>query len=308
MISKDVVRLDTAFSAVTTDIITDYCFGKSFGFLDQPDFNQAWKTTMAATFVSLLTFKHFSLVGRMVASLPPSIVAKLDRTLESYLDFADQVRVEVQRIMAETPEEKEKLERNTIFHELRDSTLPPEEKTLDRLAGEGLAIVGAGSETTARALFLTAYHLLRDRDVLARLRAELKPVFAIDRPSVPLVELEHLPYLTAVILEGLRYSGSFSMPQPRIAPSEALQYKGWYIPPGTIVGQVPVLHLHDPNLWADPESFNPEHWLKLSAEDRRDRLKVVFSTSPRNVSLLSLSALVILSILGPSLRIRESQA
>ena len=37
----------------------------------------------------------------------------------------------------------------TIFHDILESDLPPQEKALDRLWQEGQTIIGAGTETTA---------------------------------------------------------------------------------------------------------------------------------------------------------------
>jgi cytochrome P450 len=36
--TSEVVRLDGAYSALTTDVITDYCFGKAYGYLNEHDF------------------------------------------------------------------------------------------------------------------------------------------------------------------------------------------------------------------------------------------------------------------------------
>lgn len=52
------------------------------------------------------------------------------------------------------PEQKQ----DSIFHTLRDSDLPPQEKTLHRLADEGNVLLGAGSETTAGVLSVMFYH------------------------------------------------------------------------------------------------------------------------------------------------------
>lgn len=52
-------------------------------------------------------------------------------------------------------------------------TLPEKEKETKRLADEAMVLLIAGSETTASTLVALVYHLLADRALLGRLRAEL---------------------------------------------------------------------------------------------------------------------------------------
>jgi len=83
----------------------------------------------------------------------------------------------------------------TIFEELRDSDLPPQEKTTERLMDEGLILTGAGGETTAQTLTVLSFHLLSNPEVLKKLRAELKQVMPDPNLSVPWQKLEQLPYM-----------------------------------------------------------------------------------------------------------------
>lgn len=47
----------------------------------------------------------------------------------------------------------------SIFHELRDSDLPPHENTLPHLCFDGTLLTDAGAETTARVLSYLAHYL-----------------------------------------------------------------------------------------------------------------------------------------------------
>ena len=79
-------------------------------------------------------------------------------------------------------------------------------------------------------------HLLSNPPVLAKLRAELTA--ALPDVSAPLVikDIEQLPYLSAVITEGLRLAIGTSQRQTRISPNEVMTFndgkKKWHIPPG----------------------------------------------------------------------------
>ncbi len=120
---------------------------------------------------------------------------------------------------------------STIFHDIMVSKLPEREKKLDRLCQEGQTFVVAGTETTAWCLSVICFHLLKDPAKLQRLTKELTEANATTS-----TELEQLPYLSAVIQEGLRLSYGVSHRLPRIAPDETMIFvagdKTWRIPPG----------------------------------------------------------------------------
>lgn len=119
----------------------------------------------------------------------------------------------------------------TIFHDIMVSKLPEREKKLDRLCQEGQTFIVAGTETTAWCLSVICFHLLKDQAKLQRLTKELEGANATTS-----TELEQLPYLSAVIQEGLRLSYGVSHRLPRIAPDETIFFvagdKTWRIPPG----------------------------------------------------------------------------
>jgi hypothetical protein len=83
----------------------------------------------------------------------------------------------------------------TVFHGIYQSTLPIEEKSLNRLSQEGLVMIVAGSESTSRTLMLATYYLLTTPSAMENLKKEL--LEAMPDPSVvPHVKvLESLPWL-----------------------------------------------------------------------------------------------------------------
>ena len=165
----------------------------------------------------------------------------------------------------------------TVFHALRDNDeLPPSEKSLPRLVWEAQSLVGAGTLTSTHMLPITTNHILSNPPVLRTLLKELEE--AIPDPATPpsLQTLEQLPYLSAVINEGLRISyGSIHRLQ-RVHPDTALTFRNWTIPPGTPVG-MDSLHLHnDPLVIPDPRRIHPARFL-LDVPERETRLKRLFN-------------------------------
>lgn len=80
--------------------------------------------------------------------------------------------------------------------------MPAEELSLTRLQHEAISLIGAGVETTSRALSVGSFHILENPIILARLRDEL--ITAIPDPETPppLEVYEKQPYLSACIEEG----------------------------------------------------------------------------------------------------------
>ena len=112
---------------------------------------------------------------------------------------------------------------------------------------------------------------------MARLTDELRELNNRHNPA-SLQQLEQLPYLTAVIQEGLRLAMGVIARIIRVSPNQVLSYKGYNFPPGTAVS-MDIMTLHqDPRVFPDAEVFEPERWMdgKLSRE-----ALFTFSKGPR---------------------------
>lgn len=141
------------------------------------------------------------------------------------LTQSQEMQAQIREIMTGKNTAHETSQHPTIFHEVLSSDLPPQEKTVERLGQEGQTIVGAGTETTSWTLSVLTYHVLSNPAILTKLREEMK-----DKNGWK--ELEQLPYLTAVIHEGLRLSYGTTTHLQRIAPDQVLKFNDWEIPPG----------------------------------------------------------------------------
>lgn len=112
-------------------------------------------------------------------SLPRLLLHKILPQVYFFLHWQDGVTVYVDRIMREPSPTAEQRERpKTLFHALRDCTLPASEKTSARIVDEGLVIMGAASETVAHTLSVTTYYLMSEpgQAMIARLRDELQTI------------------------------------------------------------------------------------------------------------------------------------
>lgn len=83
----------------------------------------------------------------------------------------------------------------SLFSDILDSNLPPQEKETQRIADEAFVVIIAGSESTARTISVMVYHTLANPDILQRLRAELDEAIPNANAETPLTTVEALPYL-----------------------------------------------------------------------------------------------------------------
>lgn len=229
---KKILELGIAFTAVTLDVITEYCYGSCLDCIEQPDLAPHWKKLMGDLFAPVPVVKNFPWILKILQSLPRSWNPDFEPFLECQETITKQAR-EVWKaeqgadIKEEgQPEGKAK----TIFHGIMHSNLPASEKTVERLSDEAFVLIVAGGETTARVMTVIMAHLLQDKQLFSRLRRELDKVVNPDLPSSQ--TLETIPLMKAVVQEGMRIAAPVTSGAKEIAPNEDLKCNGWVIPRG----------------------------------------------------------------------------
>ncbi|KAF1844200.1 cytochrome P450 [Cucurbitaria berberidis CBS 394.84] len=252
------VNLVHAFSALTQDVITEYCFSFSRNCLQKEDFSPHWYNCI----------KQFPWLLPMLNKLPNWWVKRTDDAVWLIRQQEAEYLAQTRAVMSGG--DADKTSHVTIFHEILDEpSLPPAEKTEMRMKAEATSIVGAGTLTSAHMLSLTSYFILSNPDVLKRLVAELETAMPNAASSPSQQVFESLPYLNAVINEGFRLSYGSMHRLSRSHPHDALQYHNWNIPPGTPVGYSAYMLHRNPEIFPDPENFDPERWLNLDAAERQ---------------------------------------
>ncbi|OTA89154.1 hypothetical protein M434DRAFT_79664 [Hypoxylon sp. CO27-5] len=282
--SKDSrVRLGAALGALTRDVATEFLLSKSFNNLDAEDFRAGVGNTLQESGAIWRITKHIRWYGRMVRSIPLSLIKRIgDQGVIECLGFVEDVtRTTASIRSAHTSGKIDLNSPPTVVGAIMDSDLPEAEKTPERLADEIITVAGAAFETTAYSLCVTLYHIYSDPGILQRLRAELADA-RLGRQDPNLADLEKLPYLTAVLREGLRLSPAIATRMARIAPDRDLMYGKFRIPAGTPVGMT-LLSMHtDPLFYPDPLRFNPERWTNPDTRNKTNKAYAPFSKGSRN--------------------------
>ena len=116
------------------------------------------------------------------------------------------------------------------------------------------------------------------------LKRELDTAFP-DSDALPRLDtVEKLPYLTAVIQEGLRLHPGATFRQTRISPEEDMVYSNasnnvrWVIPAGVPVSMDPTSINMNPIIFSEPSRFNPDRWIE---NPRLERYLMSFSKGTR---------------------------
>lgn len=123
---------------------------------------------------------------------------------------------------------------------------------------ELITIVLAGSETTATALAWALYDLGTNPLALGKLRTELDALGLNPDPEA----IGKAPYLTAVCNETLRLHTL--LPEVARELAAPLELSGYKISTGEWVGvSIMAIH-HDPEIYSEPDQFNPERFIERS--------------------------------------------
>lgn len=282
-----IFELGTAFTALTLDVITEYCYDKCQNCLHEEGFAPRWKALMMQLFESTPVAKHFPIVAKILSSLPRWSVKILNPAFVPFFEAQDLIASQAREIwMAERGKKEgrdgDEERPKTIFHGILASALPEKEKSMQRMADEAFVLIVAGGETTARVATVIMAHLLQSPELYARLRAAIEPVVSSGVDLPPSRLLEEIPLIKAVVQEGLRIAAPVSNRPMLIAPDEDLKYGQWIIPRGTPMSMSLQSVLFDPQIFPSPHNFEPDRWIRAAEKgERLDRYLVTFSKGSR---------------------------
>ncbi|KFK27277.1 hypothetical protein AALP_AA8G361100 [Arabis alpina] len=150
-------------------------------------------------------------------------------------------------------------ESNTmVSHLLSQQQDQPEYYSDVIIKGLMLAMMLAGTDTSAVTLEWAMASLLRNPEVLKKAKAEIDEKIGNER-LIDEPDIVNLPYLQNIVSETFRLCPAAPLLVPR-TPTEDIKIGGYDVPRGTIV-LVNAWAIHrDPKLWDEPERFMPERF------------------------------------------------
>lgn len=154
---------------------------------------------------------------------------------------------------------------SSILSRYRDESIPEGANTLksesmEEVAKGSISTAYAGGADTSVVSIQTLFLAMANYPHVQKMaQAELDAVVGQDRlPTFS--DIKSLPYISAIIKELLRWHTIAPLAVPHRS-TEDDEYEGYFIPKGTIVIPNSWLLLHDPEVYSEPNVFNPSRWL-----------------------------------------------
>ena len=302
------------FQCYAFDVISSITYGRRFGFLDKGEdidgtINEVDKITWHGTLAGIYAGLHdwlFTLATKFSWSGAKGRVT-IAKFVQQQIGERLQSRQGSNAMngLKETDESQEDfLNRLLSLNEQN-----PEKYTKYHVFMVGLSNIMAGFDTTALSLSAVLYYLLKNPQMMAKLKEEIHGFTAhgCHAKNIPFKESQDLPYFQAIVKEALRLHPAGGLPLWRLVPEGGATISGQYFPEGTVIGINAWVAHHNKEIYgSDADTFRPERWLEAETEaelGNKERLRQMdtyylpFGAGSRscigkNIALLEISKLI----------------
>ncbi|KAK7698568.1 hypothetical protein SLS64_012436 [Diaporthe eres] len=244
----------------TADAFTCLLFGKEFGFIGADDlYDVAKLNDQVMALMSLLSdlpWLRAVMQSRFLLFLQPRSTDEIG--------FG-----KIQGITKQLVEErfqKGQVDKQDILGSFMRNGL-----NLDECYRQCLMFLFAGGDTTASSLRGILMFTMVTPRVYQRLKQTIRKAVASGDISSPITvaQAKRLPYLTAVIYEGIRLRPAGTLGHPKVVPPEGETIEGLFVPGKTAVYVNWIAMLLRKDIFGDDaEMFRPERYLECSNEKR----------------------------------------
>ncbi|KAI0483447.1 cytochrome P450 [Xylaria cf. heliscus] len=255
------------YEMVSFDILGEMAFGESFNCIENESSHFWLDMILGHVFaISVMdNLNRYPLLMAAIRSLPKKwTTSKLSQRQS---DFS---REKVKRRLEKRTEQTDFL--STVAKKVLNGEVSQEE-----MAAHSSTFVIAGGETTATSMTAITYYLLRSPSSHDKLKREVRSRFN-SIGEIDITNSGQLPYLQAVIKEGMRILPANSQGLPRRSPG--IEVDGNFVPEGTEFHVSPWTMAHDTRYWHDPFVFKPERWTDAECKDIKAASQP-FSMGPR---------------------------
>ena len=213
---------------------------------------------------------------RIAAPLPiPTFIPTSDnRKLNKAISFIDQI---ISRIITERRKRNE--DYGDLLSMLISATDPEtgEKMTDTEIRDEVITMFLAGYDSPGTTMAWIWWELARHHEVFEILRGELDSTLGGRPPTIG--DLESMPYTMMVVKEGLRLAAPAGNLGREAKEDDIIG--GFHIPASTtVVVNSWVTHRH-PDIWPNPERFNPQRFARSMDSTRPQCAFIPFGEGPR---------------------------
>ncbi|XP_023245130.1 cytochrome P450 4C1-like [Copidosoma floridanum] len=138
----------------------------------------------------------------------------------------------------------------------------------------------AGQDSVAMGICNTLFALGNAFEIQEKVYQEMKEVIGDSDEVATASQLGQLKFLDRVIKEALRIYPS--APSIGRCTEHDIVIDGYLIPKSTIIRMNLYQAHHDPEIWPDPETFDPDRFLPENSKGRHIYSYFPFSAGPRN--------------------------
>ena len=153
--------------------------------------------------------------------------------------------------------------------------------SVDQVIATAADLFSAGAETTATTIRWAVLYLMKFPDIKHRLQSHIDSVVA-DTELPRLDDMAKLPYVEAFILELLRFTNVAPLAIPHALSTESdIVFEGYRIPQNaSIIFNLDSV-LKDPDVFVNPEQFNPDRFLDASGNVVKPKEFIAFGIGRR---------------------------
>ena len=205
----------------TMDVIGDLAFGEPFDCLKTGEFH-SWVRTLFNYLkgMSLAAApRYYPSTEFLFRKLMPKSILEGQRQHTEYANERINRRLDL------------KTNRPDFMTPFMKNNIDFENMSRDEILSTFNFIIVGGSETTATTLTGIFNHLSRNQSILDRLSTEIRTKFKEEK-EITIEAIQGLPYLEAVLNEGLRMCNPIPGGLPRVVPEGGDSYCGVYLPGG----------------------------------------------------------------------------
>jgi cytochrome P450 len=193
-----------AFRSVSVDVICEYLFGKELYLVNREDWGQSFYASWRVLWEMMALLRQFPFMVPLMRLTPKWLLAATDSNALEVINLETQAEQWTIELLSSDPEVIRHKQKTVLWELAHSDALPPSDKSVRRLAIEGHILLAAGFETTGNVLSHLMYGVLSDPTIHSKLKEELNSAIP-DPDNMPSHQvLEKLPYLHAVIKEGIR--------------------------------------------------------------------------------------------------------
>ncbi|KAL2284731.1 hypothetical protein FJTKL_08811 [Diaporthe vaccinii] len=251
----------TAF--FTMDVITRLAFGEAFGYLSQETDLYGFLGSLRVLWPSMSTAADVFWMREILFSKPfLRLLGPSPRDKTGFGALMAVAEHHVSKRFSPDAEQVMDMLGSFIHHGLNQQECEV----------EGLFMIVAGAESTASAIRSILVHTMTTPRVYVKLKAEIKA--ALDEGTVTspiqMDQALNLPYLQAVVFEGLRMRPPVLGLLPKVVPAGGDTLGGQCVPGGTNICSNTGALLRSRSLFGpDADVFRPERFTELEATTRR---------------------------------------